>query len=52
MSNTWEVLEWYYTSDIDFGYRQIYAGESAWKAIISAIKLKLKGVGYVKIEWR
>ncbi len=54
MGNTWEVLAWRETPNGKFQYDYVreYAGESAIAAIICAVKLKMSGVGCVKVEWR
>lgn len=53
MGWTWEVSA--YVPDASpsgYGYEQIYAGESAWRAIRAARAAKKAGAGCVKVEWR
>ncbi len=51
MGNTYEVYKW----DIEMSpmsYRQIYAGESFFKAFFYLFWLKITGSKCVKFEWR
>lgn len=49
MGYRWEVFVF---DPNDYKYRLVYGGSSAFKAVKAAVKHKLKGVGYVKVDWR
>lgn len=60
MGYTWEVEAWVRMNneeadmwdDPDFGYKQVYAGESLWQAIKAMRKAKRDGAGCVTLHWR